>query len=185
MHNHPKIEKLLEGDSATIKLLYSNLFPMVVNYVKKNSGSYENAEEVFQEALFQLIVRAKAKGVTIKSSFEAYVFTVCKNIWLQELNKRKKVVRNDYVFEHTYKDEETIDSIINQERQELFEEALSKLTDNCSKLLKAYFNKVPYTIIVKKFSYATENTAFQRVFKCKKKLMELVKKNSRYQNLRA
>jgi hypothetical protein len=42
---------------------------------------------------------------------------------------------------------------------------------------------VPYSVIVEKFSYATENAAFQRVFKCKKRLMDLIKTDPRYKNL--
>jgi len=181
--NHPQIEKLLQGDEATIRLLYDKLFPKFTGFVYKNNGNYSEAEEVFHDALYQLIARARVSGVEIKSSFEAYFFTVCKNLWMKELNKRKKEVRNDGVFELKAKEEDHVTSIIEQERWELFEEMLDQLTDNCSKLLKDYFNKVPYSEIVKKFSYATENTAFQRIFKCKKKLAELIKGDRRFKNL--
>jgi RNA polymerase sigma factor (sigma-70 family) len=181
--NHPQIEKLLQGDEATIRLLYDTLFPKFAGFVKNNRGTYSDAEEVFHDALYQLIARAKVKGVEIRSSFEAYVFTVCKNLWMKELNKRKKEVRNDGVFELKAKEDDHIASIIQQERWELFEEMMDRLTENCSKLLKDYFNKVSYSEIVKKFSYATENTAFQRIFKCKKKLAELIKGDKRFKSL--
>ncbi|MEM7185014.1 MAG: sigma-70 family RNA polymerase sigma factor [Bacteroidota bacterium] len=181
--NHPQIKKLLEGDEDTIRLLYDTLFPKFSSFVKKNSGTYSDAEETFHNGLYQLIARAKVSGVSISSSFEAYVFTVCKNLWFKELNKRKKEVRNDGVFELKAETEDQISSIINQERWELFEEKIQLLSDNCSQLLKDYFNKVPYSEIVKKFSYATENTAFQRIFKCKKKLTELIKEDLRFKAL--
>ncbi len=182
--NHPQIVALLHGDKTIIGLLYQKLFPKVIIYVRNNSkGTQEDAEEVFHNALFQLITRAKVGGVQINSSFEAYVFTVCKNLWLKELSNRKKVVRNDSVFELKANEDMDLVSIIQQERWELFEETLLKLTKNCSELLKAYFKKVPYNEIIKKFSYSSENTAFQRIFKCKKKLAELIKVDSRYKNL--
>jgi len=181
--NHPQIEKLLNGDESTIRLLYDTLFPKFTSYVKKNNGNYSDAEETFHNALFQLVARAKVSGISINSSFEAYVFTVCKNLWFKELNKRKKEVRNDGVFELKAETEDHIFSIIQQERWELFEEMIEKLSDNCRKLLKDYFNKVPYSEIIKKFSYATENTAFQRIFKCKKKLTQLIKADSRFKSL--
>jgi len=181
--NHIQIEKLLQGDEDTMKVLYNTLFPKFASYVKKNRGTYSDAEETFQNALFQLIARAKVSGVTINTSFEAYVFTVCKNLWLKELNKRKKEVRNEGVFELKDETEDQVASILAQERWELFEEMLTKLSDKCRLLLKEYFNKVPYHVIVKKFSYATENAAFQRVFKCKKQLAELVKNSSKYNQL--
>ena len=181
--NHPQIEKLLQGDEGTIRLLYDTLFPKFAGFVKNNNGIYSDAEEIFHDALYQLIARAKVSGVQIKTSFEAYVFTVCKNLWMKELNKRKKRVRNDGVFELKAEEDDQTASIIEQERWDLFEEMIDQLSDNCRNLLKDYFKKVPYSEIVKKFSYATENTAFQRIFKCKKKLAELIKGDNRFRTL--
>lgn len=182
--NHPRIEALVRGDESTIRTLYEILLPKIVNYVRNNKGTGDDAEEIFHNALFQLIARAKTRGIQINSSFEAYVFTVCKNLWLKELNKRKKEVRKEGVFELKRNEEDDhIASILDQERWELFEEMISQLSQNCIELLRAYFAKVSYKEIVKKFSYSSENTAFQRVFKCKKRLMDLVKGDPRYLRL--
>ncbi len=177
------LANLVNGDDRTIRNTYSSVFPKVISFVKNNKGSYEDAEEIFQDALFQVITRAKIKGIEIKSSFEAYLFTVCKNLWYKELNKSKKEVRNDGVFELKASEDKTMEAILYQDRWDLFEEMLQKLSGNCAELLKDYFKKVPYSEIVKKFSYATENTAFQRVFKCKKRLTELIKNDPRYRDL--
>jgi len=69
------------------------------------------------------------------------------------------------------------------EQQRLFEEKLSELSDNCGRLLKDYFGKVSYRDIVKKYNYAFENTAFQRIFKCKKQLTELIEADPRFKDL--
>ena len=181
--NHPQIDALLKGDAKTMRFIYDSIFPRVKYFIFKNNGSEEDAEEIFHNGLYQLIVRAKIKGIQINTTFEGYVFTVCKNLWYKELNKRKKEVRNDGIFELKDKENEIIEAVLQQERWDLFEEMMTKLSENCIKLLKDYFNKVPYDIIVDKFSYASENVAFQRVFKCKKRLMGLIKNDPRYKNL--
>ncbi len=183
IENNSQIEKLINNDPETLKLLYHTLFPKIAIYIKRNRGTYSEAEEVFQDALFQIIVKAKLSPIKITSSFEGYIFVVCKNLWLKELNNKKKLVRNDTVFELNTKDDDVIKNILHQERWVLFEEKLELLTDNCKALLKDFFNKVPYSVIVKKFKYSCENVAFQRVFKCKKKLGDLVKSDIRYKNL--
>lgn len=183
IQNHPQIDKLVNNDAETYKILYKVLLPKIIAYVRNNRGTSSDAEEVFQDALFQIIVRAKIKGVEIKSSFEGYIFTVCKNLWLKELNNRKKEVRNDTVFELKANDSDAIASILKQEQWDLFEDKLKLLTDNCRELLKDFFNKISYKAIVAKFKYSCENVAFQRVFKCKKKLADLIKADSKYQNL--
>ena len=177
-----RLEDLIQGKKETIRLLYDTLYPKVTNFVLKNKGNFKDAEEIFHDALFQLIVRAKVKKIQINNSLEAYIFTICKNLWYAQLNKRKKEIRKDGIFELKSEDH-TLENMLNQERWDLFQEKLLKLSDNCQQLLKDYFNKVSYDIIVKKFNYTTKNVAFQRIFKCKKRLTELIKLDVRYKNL--
>ncbi|SHI84457.1 RNA polymerase sigma factor [Aquimarina spongiae] len=177
------LEGLLSGNDYVIKQIYEKIFPSVLSFVRKNKGTYEDAEEIFQDALFQLTVRVKVRRFEIKSTFEGYLFTVCKNLWRKELNNRKKVVRNEGVIELVQEEEKHSSFILEQERWELFEEKIKQLSENCMKLLREYFNKVPYDVIVEKFNYSSENVAFQRVFKCKKRLKDLIKKDSRYRQL--
>lgn len=181
--NNAQIEQLVNGDPSIYKMLYAKLLPKIIFYVKNNNGTEDDAKEIFQNALFQLITRAKISCIEIRSSFEGYIFVVCKNLWLKELNNRKKEIRNDGVFELKVNESETIASILQQEQWDLFEEKRKMLTDNCRELLKDFFNKVSYKKIVAKFKYSCENVAFQRVFKCKKRLADLIKADSKYQNL--
>lgn len=178
-----QLEHLVDGNQHFYNSLYSTLWPKIRNYIIKNSGSTVEAEEVFQDGIFQTVVRAKTKGIVLKSSLEGYLFMVCKNLWLQELRSKKKKVRNDDLIELKNKDEETISKILHQEQWELFEEKFELLSKNCKDVLTEFFKKSPYSEIVKKFRYSSENTAFQRVFKCKKKLANLVKSDSRYKRL--
>lgn len=178
------IEGLRDGDEKIIYDIYQNLFPKVRHFIIKNDGSHQESEEVFQNALFQLITRLRVSDIEIKSSFEGYFFTVCKNLWRRELHLKKKWVRNDNVITLTSEQQSHSEAILAQERWDLFEINIAKLSDNCRELLKDYFNKVSYKEIVKKFKYANENVAFQRMFKCKKRLAELVKKDSEYQKLK-
>ncbi len=182
-HRNTFLQGLLSGDEKIIHTIYKKSLPAVIAFVKNNNGSYEDAEEIFQDALFQLTLRLKVRNFEIKSTFEGYLFTVCKNLWRKELNNRKKKVRNDGIIELVGEEVEHSSFILEQERWELFEEKIAQLSENCMQLLKEYFNKVPYDVIVSKFNYSSENVAFQRIFKCKKRLGELIKKDKRYQEL--
>lgn len=177
------LKGLLEGNEKVIMLIYKKCYPSVASFVIKNNGNQQDAEEVFHDALYQLTARVKVRNFQIKSTFEGYMFTVCKNLWRKELNSKKKQVRNEGVFELVHEENDHSAFILEQERWDLFEEKIELLSDNCRQLLRDFFNKVTYDEIVKKFNYASSNTAFQRVFKCKKRLMELIKKDSRYKDL--
>ena len=75
-------------------------------------------------------------------------------------------------------------SIIEQKKWELFTEALQKLSDNCKAILGMFFAKIPYAKIVEKMNYSSETVARQRVFKCKNKLKDIIKKDSRFKSLK-
>ncbi len=174
---------LSQGDERVVLKIYQKVFPNVRRFILSNNGSVEDAEEIFQEGLYQLALRLRVTKINIKSSFEAYMFTVCKNLWRRELNRKTKWVRNDDIIELSSEEQNQNSAIIAQERIDLFELKLSLLTENCRLLLKEYFNKTPYKEIVDKFNYSSENVAFQRVFKCKRRLSELIKNDNKYSEL--
>ena len=170
-----------EHDKALDKL-YDN-YPAFKNSFKKAGGKRTDAEDIFQKALLQLAVRYKKEKFEIKTSFEAYFFTVCKNLWRRELNKSKVKVTKEGIVELTDENTDIALSVLEQKRWELFTECLEQISENCRAVLKLVFQKVSYAVMVEKFNYSSETVARQRVFKCKNKLKELVKKDIRFNEL--
>lgn len=176
--------RLSLGDTKIIEQVYSDVFPKVDFFIKKNNGNKSDAEDIFQKALLQLIARYQATQFQLKDSFDSYLFTVCRNLWKRELNKRKREVTNDEVIELITDEQEMLAAILDQEKWDLFHEKMSELSDNCMKVLKLFFKETPYAEIAKQMEYSSENVLRQRIFKCKKKLTDLIKGDSRYNFLK-
>ncbi|MFK5877917.1 MAG: sigma-70 family RNA polymerase sigma factor [Flavobacteriaceae bacterium] len=177
------IEGLITKDEDIILKIYKVIFPKVLRFVVNNNGQQTDAEDIFQNALLQISVRYNKQAFEIRTNFNAYLFTVCKNLWRRELNKSKNWVTNDNIAKLQSKEEDLSLATLEQERWELFTESLNQISDNCKKILKLYFNKTPYTEIVIKMGYNSEMVVRQRVFKCKTKLTSLIKKDKRYKSL--
>ncbi|WP_299519429.1 sigma-70 family RNA polymerase sigma factor [Winogradskyella sp.] len=177
------LEGLISNNETVVKNIYEGSFRKVLSFIANNNGQKEDAEDIFQKALLQLVVRYKKERFVINTSFEAYLFTVCKNLWRRELNKSKKEVTNLTIVELKDDDEDIARAIVEQKRWELFTECLDKISDNCRVILKLFFEKVSYAKIVEKLHYNSETVARQRVFKCKNKLKELIRKDVRYREL--
>ena len=177
------LKALLYNDTKIIKAIYKDNFYKVKSFVLKNSGQQEDAEDIFQKALLQLAVRYKKEQFTIKTSFEAYLFTVCKNLWRRELNKSKIKVTKDAIIELKDDNQDIVLAVLEQKRWELFTESLELISENCKQILKLYFAKISYAEMMNKFSYNSETVVRQRVFKCKNSLKQLVKKDKRFKNL--
>lgn len=178
------LTSLLTNDSKGIMKIYTLVFPRVRKFVLQNKGQQQDAEDIFQKALIQITVRYKKEQFEINSSFEAYLFTSCKNLWRKELNKSKNRVTNSEIVELVPEEREMALSILEQKRWELFKEKLNLISDNCKKVLTLFFNGVSYPEIVKKMKYSSETVARQRVFKCKTKLSDAIKTDKRYISLK-
>jgi len=182
--NTQYLTSLLNNDAKGIMKIYTIVFPRVRKFVIQNKGNQQDAEDIFQKALIQITVRYRKQRFTINSSFEAYLFTSCKNLWRKELKIRKSRVTNSEIIELVPEERDMALSILEQERWELFNEKLNKLSENCKKVLTMFFNNTSYEDIVKKMEYSSETVARQRVFKCKTKLSKQIKDDQRYNPLK-
>lgn len=175
---NPFIEGFLNGDPDIFNDIYTNTFQNVVRFITSRGGSQKEAEDIFQNSLVHLYVKLKEGKLQIES-FENYLFIVCRNLWRSESAKKNRVTKLDTV--PLVSDE--IDKAVfyaEQSQWELYMEKFELLSEQCQQILKMTFNKRPYTEIVKAYKYASQTVARQRVFKCKSRLIKLIKKDKRY-----
>lgn len=179
-----QLKLLVSGNKAAIQKIYIKEFPKIKKNVLNNNGSISDAEDIFQKALLQLIARYRVKPFVIEGSFSGYFYVVCRNLWRGELNKQKRIVTNDEIIERDKEAEDLTIGTLEQEKWELFQEKLAELSDNCKQLLQMFFDKVPYKEIVEKLGYNSDNVVRQRIFNCKSQLTKLIKKDSRFNQIK-
>lgn len=178
------IEGLKSGDAKVLQEIYSLIWPKVRGFVQQNQGSEAQAKDVFQKALLQLSARTQVRSFELKSSFEGYLFTACKNLWRRELKKDQlRGVTSERVRKLYYEPEDMAASVLEQERWELFQTKLAELSANCRQLLEMLFAKQSGREIMEKMGYGSEGTVRQRIFKCKTRLSKLVMNDPRYKGL--
>jgi len=178
------LDGLKKKDEKIILEIYNKIFPKVLSFIVYNKGQIIDAEDIFQKALIQIIARLNVKNIEINSTFEAYLFVACKNLWRRELNKKSNKVTSNMPFEHVTEERDMAIAILEQERWEFFQEKFLILSDNCKQILEMFFNKTPYKEIVKKLNYSSEIVVRQRIFKCKNKLINIIKADNRYIQLK-
>ncbi len=178
------MQRIAEGDQEIYDILYQKTLPKVSSFVLKNKGNQADAEDVFQKGLMQIALRYMNEKLEVSGNVEAFVFTVCKNLWRRELNNKKTVNREEYFFDNAKADEDICTAALEQERWELLQRARKSIIGNCKAILDLYFEKASSNTIMKKMGYASEIVVRQRIFKCKKKLISMVKEDSQYDELK-
>ncbi len=171
---------LLEGDTASIKEIYSKLFPLVRAFVCSNKGNTDDAYDIFHDALLYIIVGSKEGSLRIKA-FKPYLMVVCKNLWKRKLKSR--VIKSEL---NTLEDTPTDLSLyfFEQAAYDFYIEKFQLLSANCKEVLAHYFNGWSYEELLKELNYNSINTVRQRVFKCRSKLIQLIKTDARYKKMK-
>ena len=178
--NHTAIAKKLASanpveNKAVLLYLHRQVFHLVKNFVLRSSGNSEDAEDMFQEGMFILLKMAKQNKLPIDVNHEAYLFTICKNLWKKYLIKTGNKTQLTDDFPTLEFEASPADKIEDDERTAALQAMLAKLCDDCQKLLLYfYYEKKSMKTIAKLMGYASEAVAKNKKSKCMKKLRGIV-----------
>ena len=158
--------------------LYQQMYDKVQAFIQKNSGSVEEARDVFQDSLIALYKQALAGKLGDHIRLEAYFFTICKNLWLKELRKKKRVVELNIHHEKLSEEESYESVMISDEHAALVEQLIQQVGQQCYQLLRHfYYEKRRMKEIAQLLGLSNEQAAKDKKSKCMKKLRGLIKEN--------
>lgn len=173
-------------DNKVIPLLYKEILPNVLKYICNNSGSKDEAKDVFQEALIlfyrQVIERSFNED---KYKVHGYIYTLCRNLWINESKKKNRMVRIEEDSNFEIIEESTIlDSMLADERESEIKQVFSLIGDKCLEILSySFFHKFSMRDIAEKMNFTSENAAKTAHYRCKHKLMEIIEGNDQFEKL--
>ena len=160
-----------------IRHLYRTQFRLTVAYIKQNSGTEEDAEDIFQELVLLFIEILKKDKFRGESSVSTFLYALTRNIWLNELNRRGKSKRRDEIFEKG-KDTSDLDVshlIADRETKLHLMKVVDKLGETCKKILLAfYFENLAIKEILQTLNYENEQVVRNKKYKCLKQLEQMM-----------
>ena len=170
---------LLEGlgkeDKASIEKIYREHYTMVNSLVVNNSGTSDDAADVFQEAMIVLFEKVKAGNFELHCQLKTYIYSVCRRIWLKKLALQQRFTTQGDHLEETVPVEEDLES--HEKKQHDFtimEGAMLKIGEPCKSLLQAYYlEKKPMQEIATAFGYTNADNAKTQKYKCLVRLKKL------------
>lgn len=131
---------LRRNDPATIKALYATHFPAVRAMVLRNSGSSNDAQDVFQEALTVLWLKVKEDRIRAEDMQDpgGYLFRVARNKWLDTVrsaaHRHMTVVKDETFDGPPAATEEGL-----EERLEHLRAIYDKLDERCRAVLDRFY----------------------------------------------
>jgi RNA polymerase sigma factor (sigma-70 family) len=182
VNNSENLEKdqlLLKGlagnDKAAIETIYRENYTMIQSFVLNNSGSVDEARDIFQEAMVVLYEKSTDNSFTLSSKIKTYLYSVCRRLWLkrlQQLNKYNTQIES--VAEVVPVEEEIGEHEKRNADFLLMEHALGKIGEPCKSLLNAYYlQKKSMQDIAEEFGYTNADNAKTQKYKCLIRLKKL------------
>jgi RNA polymerase sigma factor (sigma-70 family) len=162
-------ERIQKGDEKALEFLYKKYYRMMTKLVITNSGTEDEARDVYQDALVVFWQKATSGNLVLTSKISTYIYSICQNLWRKELDRKKRLSNEE-------KDTAVSIDMDTAEREKIIGRCMDQLGDTCKKVLMYYyFEEMSMQDIAEKLGFANTDTAKTKKYKCKKKLDELVK----------
>lgn len=184
--NDELLNGILRNDSVILQFIYKNYYYKINFFIKKNSGDDDDANDVFQEAIIIIYRKLKENSLVLDCSFDTYLYSVCRFLWLKQLEKRKnekeRIYDNQEFRDDIYDDQlnKTVDM---NERYRLYQKHFKNLGKDCQKILQMFFDKVPLKQIASVMGFKGEKYAKKRKYKCKEYLIKSIKQDMEYKKI--
>ena len=173
MKDSEVLTRIHRGDEEALDFLYKKYYRMMTKLVVTNSGTEEEAKDVFQDALIVFWKKVMSGNLVLTSKISTYIYSICLNLWRKELDRKSRL-------SNEMKDEVEYIDIDREERVKIVRQCINELGETCRRILMYYyFDGLSMSDIAEKIGYSTTDTAKTKKYKCKKKLDSLVK--SKYQ----
>ena len=169
----------------TIKYLYRAHFEYVGRFVVNNSGDWEDAEDIFQEVIISFLHLVKAGKFRGEASIKTFLYSLNRNLWLNELKRRGRAEARETKFEATKDlDEQGIlTQIENREANEGLMKVIDELGETCKKiLLLFYYENRSMKEMMTELHYENEQVIRNKKYKCLKKLEQMLADNKSLYN---
>ena len=138
----------------------------------------------FQEALVVIYRKLDEDAFNISCTFKTYLYSVCRLLWLKQLEKQK--TKNEFSIDHENFIEladETKDLSEQNERYSLYQKYFKRLGEDCKKVLEMSLEKISLKQIAEIMGYKSEKYAKKRKYQCKERLINEIKNDPKFKEL--
>jgi RNA polymerase sigma factor (sigma-70 family) len=169
------LKGLAQSDKKAIETIYKENFNMIQSLILNNSGSADDAKDIFQETMIVLYERVRSGTFELNCLIKTYVYSVSRRLWLKRLQQMNRYVPSIDGLHETVPVEEEIEEHERMNSEfDLMNKAIGSLGEPCKSLLEAYYleNKNMQEIALS-FGYTNADNAKNQKYKCLMRLKKI------------
>uniref|UniRef100_UPI004047BD9D RNA polymerase sigma factor n=1 Tax=Mariniflexile sp. TaxID=1979402 RepID=UPI004047BD9D len=166
------------NDSVALKALYISNYAKIESLVLSNSGTKEDAKDVYQDAF--IVVWNNIKNNTFiplnESAIQGYLYTISKNKWMDIIkSSRFKKTKSTYEEKSfAYKSDEVHEDDSSNEKMKATMDAFKNLGEPCKQLLTSFYYEKKTLKDIASALNIEENTVRNKKYRCMEKLRTMV-----------
>ena len=168
MENESHIMTDLRGENnLAFGELYKNYFASVEKFIKNNSGSAADAEDLFQDTLVVLLQKLRQDDFVLTASLKTYIMAITKHLWLKKL----RVPYQEQAFSEFFSNslQHQVHSSIEEESSymEKLMHYMHRISKHCKGLLHdMFFKNKGIAQIQEQYGYSSRHNAINQKHKC-------------------
>jgi DNA-directed RNA polymerase specialized sigma24 family protein len=154
--------------------LYENAFPSFARFAARMHASLDDAKDIFHDALIIYYEKCQDPGFAVRTTAEAYVVGIAKNLWLRKFDRDRHLVsagiETECIVPPDYFPEPSEVSVLT---------FLERTGKRCLDLLvKFYFQESSLKEIAGLQGYSSEHSAAVQKYKCIGKVRDAIREKS-------
>jgi len=183
------VSNLKSSDESKVEeafnFLYHKTQHIARRYILKNRGNEQDVDDIFHDALLAFYKLARQSKLKADVNVEAYLFTICRNMWSKKLKSQFLEVELKTI--HNPKEVEEIRISLDPKEYKsiILDEILAKMDKDCLTLIRYfYYDKLRMKEIVNKMNISSVQVAKNKKMNCIKKLQKLMLASPHYPKLK-
>lgn len=169
------VSELKKKSEVALRELYKTHYPMIVSLVCLNSGTEQEAKDVYQEAVISFYEKVQEDHFILTCKIKTYLYAVSRRLWLKRLHEKKRFhgsIEETEIFLGI--EEEMTDVEEKEKRFNRMGEALNGLGEPCRSIIEDYYiHDLSMETISAKFGYTNADNAKNQKYKCLQRLKKL------------
>jgi len=168
------LQGLARNDKKAVETIYKDNYNLVQALVVNNSGTSDDAKDIFQEAMVVLYEKVQSGTFELNCQIKTFIYSVSKRLWLKRLMQQNRFSISDGHAESVSVDEEMEEHEKRDTEFTMMERAMNGLGEPCKSLLEAfYLQKKSMQEIASSFGYTNSENAKNQKYKCLMRLKKL------------
>ena len=176
------VSEIRKKNDIVLRELYKTHYPMVVHLVCSNSGTEQEAKDIYQEAVMAFYERVQQPAFMLTCRIKTYLYAVSRRLWLKKLAEKKRFnVRLadgqgniDEAETFLGIEEEMVEAGERELRFARMGQSLEGLGEPCRSVIEDYYiNDLSMEQISVKHGYTNAENAKNQKYKCLQRLKKL------------